>query len=233
MSTQTLNPALALVENLHSSIKGCSPSQELKSENDGNATTNSASLAEKLSDKIICHAWQRMISIYGHKWSSHLGFADDGTGLLTDAAKTWQKGLSGVTLEQLKYGFDMLIFKNHDWPPSLPEFRKLCLSNVPSGIPSADEVLQVLVAVQGRTGTLASRYQHPLIFAISQSINLFELRRARSLDAMRMIKSAYEKLILSGWQDWPAHAHIEQKAIEKDRNKSVGVSAFKLIRGDL
>ena len=149
MSTQTLNPALALVENLHSSIKGYSPSQELKSENDGNATTNSASLAEKLSDKIICHAWQRMISIYGHKWSSHLGFADDGTGLLTDAAKTWQKGLSGVTLEQLKYGFDMLIFKNHDWPPSLPEFRKLCLSNVPSGIPSADEVLQVLVIKVG------------------------------------------------------------------------------------
>ena len=101
MSTQTLNPALALVENLHLSIKGCSPSQELRNGNDGNATTNSASLAEKLSDKIMCHAWQRMISIYGHKWSSHLGFADDGTGLLTDAAKTWQKGLSGVTLEQL------------------------------------------------------------------------------------------------------------------------------------
>lgn len=197
------------------------------------ATNNSALLAEPLSDKIICHTWQRMLSIYGHKWSSHLGLADDGTGLITDSAKTWQKGLAGVTLEQLKYGFDMLIFKNHDWPPSLPEFRKLCLSNVNSELPSADEVLQVLVAVQSKTGTLASRYKHPLIFAVSQKINMFELRTAKSLDAKRMIKSTYEKLILSGWQDWPAHAHIEQKAIEKDRNKSVGVSAFKLIRGDL
>jgi hypothetical protein len=181
----------------------------------------------------MAHIWKRMLSIYGHKWASHLGVASDANGLLSDAAKTWQQGLSGVTIDQVKTGFDTLILKNHDWPPSLPEFRKLCLSNVPSGIPSMDEVLNVLVSVQGKNGTLASRYKHPLIFAISQNINLFELRTAKTLDAKRLINAAYEKFIDTGWQDWPEHAHLEQKAIARERNKSVGLSELMLIRGNL
>jgi hypothetical protein len=189
-----------------------------------------ASLTEALSDKVICHTWQRMLSIYGHKWASHLGQADDGTGTLTDAAKTWQKGLSGVTIDQLKHGFDALIFKNHDWPPSLPEFRKLCLSNVPSDIPSVDEVMKILASVSARSGSIAARYVHPFIFAVSMQIDMYALRSAKTIDAVRMIKPVYDKLIDTGWSDWPEFAHEEQKAIARSRNVPAALAALKLIR---
>ena len=227
-----MKSALSLVVNYPLSSKPPHQPQELKQETCGSSNNEKASLTE-LPNKTICDIWHRMGTIYGYKWASHMGVADGGDGVLTDAAKTWKKSLVGITLEQLKYGFDVLIFKNHDWPPSLPEFRKLCLSNVPSGVPGVDEVLKVLVSVQGKNGTLASRYKHPLIFAISQEINMFELRTAKTLDAKRLINAAYEKFIDTGWPDCPEHAHIEQKAIARERNKSVGLSAFRLIRGDL
>lgn len=160
-----------------------------------------------------------------------MGVADNGDGILTDAAKTWKKSLAGITIDNLKHGFDVLIFKSHDWPPSLPEFRKLCLSNVDSCIPSVDEVINVLVSVSGKQGTVADRYRHPMIFAISQKIDMHRLRIANNADVKRLVSDAYEKLIDTGREDFPEHAHVEQKAIAKERNKSVGVAAFRLIRG--
>ena len=228
--TETLKPALALVENCHSlsrqplQLQGSKPESYESRKNE---------LLIELSDKMICNIWQRMATIYGYKWVSHMGNADSGNGILTDASKTWQKGLRGVTIEQIKYGFDVLIFKNHEWPPSLPEFRKLCLSNMISGVPSMDEVLKVLISVQGKNGSLASRYRHPLIFAISQEIDMFELRTAKTMDAKRLVNAVYEKFIDIGWSDWPEHAHIEQKAIARERNKSVGLQAVGIIKGYL
>lgn len=174
-----------------------------------------------------------MGTIYGYKWVSHMGVADNGDGVLTDAAKTWKKSLVGITVDQLKCGFDTLIFKSHDWPPSLPEFRRLCLSNIPSGVPGEDEVMRVLVSVSGKKGSIAARYVHPLIFAISQKIDMHGLRMSKTADAVRMIGPVYEKSIDLGWSDWPEYAHEEQKAITRERDKSIGFSAFKLIKGGL
>jgi hypothetical protein len=177
-----------------------------------------------------------MLSIYGHKWASHLGLADDGTGALTDAAKTWQKGLAGVTVEQIKHGFDVLIFKNHDWPPSLPEFRKLCLSRSAENIPSIDEVVSILVLVSSKKGSIAARYEHPLVFSISQQIDMHGLRSAKTVDAKRLVKPIYERLVNSGWDGWPDHAHEDQLAISQDKpeiNRVVGKSAFSAIRSSL
>jgi hypothetical protein len=189
-----------------------------------------------LSDKVIGLIWQRMLSIYGHKWVSHLGVADDGEGELTDSAKTWKKGLAGITVEQVKHGFDVLIFKSHDWPPSLPEFRKLCLSKSVLDIPSLDQAIKMLVSIPYRTGSLANRYQHPLILAISSEIDMFALRTASTLEAKRMVKPIYEKLLDTGWKDWPDHAHKEQNCIENHKprsSKDFALSALSVIKGGL
>ncbi|MGZ4968013.1 MAG: hypothetical protein ACXV8O_01230 [Methylobacter sp.] len=182
-----------------------------------------------------------MLSIYGHKWSSHLGVADDGTGALTDAAKTWQKGLAGITVEQIKHGFDVLIFKNHDWPPSLPEFRKLCLSKNTDNAPTLDDVVSILVMVPTRQGSVATRYKHPLALAVSlhDGVDMFALRTAKFPDAKRMVKTAYEQCLKTGWVNWTEddlkEPDSKQKALghDKPRDKSVGVSAFRDIRAAL
>lgn len=76
-----------------------------------------------------------MSHIYGHRWSAGYGErAVDRDGNLTDVAKTWSSGLSGITGEQVAQGLRACVDRgvsgdteNAGWPPSLPEFRALCL----------------------------------------------------------------------------------------------------------
>lgn len=61
--------------------------------------------------------------MYGHKWVSNYGEEDDGT---------WQSGLRGVTPEQIGRGLAACLERVDVWPPSLPEFRQMCLYAPPS-----------------------------------------------------------------------------------------------------
>lgn len=60
--------------------------------------------------------------IYGHKWVSSYGETDDGT---------WSTGLYDVDREGLSRGLEALRRSDKEWPPSLPEFRQLCISGKP------------------------------------------------------------------------------------------------------
>lgn len=51
-------------------------------------------------------------------------------GSLSDVAQTWATGLSSVTGEQLATGLHACIESGNPWPPSLPEFRALCVPQV-------------------------------------------------------------------------------------------------------
>jgi hypothetical protein len=191
------------------------------------------SSTELFSDKVIAQIWKKMLEIYGHKWASHLGSASDSDGNLTDAAQTWRQGLTGVSLDGLKDGFSAVATGSYDWPPSLPEFRKLCLSQEKAGVPTLDEIVSILVTASSRTGSLSARYKHPLAFAVSQEIDMYTLRTAKTVDAKKMLKQVYGKLVCSGWPDWPDHAYKSQCALPLVRNpsKEPGKAALSVIRG--
>ena len=57
-----------------------------------------------------------MARIYGHKWTSIVK-VDDGT---------WLDGLRGISPDQVIEGLGRLVDEGFDWPPTLPEFKKLC-----------------------------------------------------------------------------------------------------------
>ena len=63
--------------------------------------------------------WERMAKIYGHKWVSSFGAADD---------DTWLMGLRDVTPQQIGIGLERCRTRPEPWPPTLPEFRALCKS---------------------------------------------------------------------------------------------------------
>lgn len=61
---------------------------------------------------------------YGAKWSAAMGekFADSGpTGTF------WQRGLVGITANQIDMGMVACAMRAEDWPPSVRDFRALCL----------------------------------------------------------------------------------------------------------
>jgi len=55
--------------------------------------------------------------IYGHKWTA-IAEADDGT---------WLQGLCGLSPRQVAHGLSKTVTRNNPWPPTLPEFRIICI----------------------------------------------------------------------------------------------------------
>jgi hypothetical protein len=61
----------------------------------------------------------RMSGIYGHKWVSSFGESD--------ADDSWAIGLSGFTGADIARGLKACMTSSEEWPPTLPQFRKLCM----------------------------------------------------------------------------------------------------------
>jgi len=57
---------------------------------------------------------------YGNKWLSAI------EGIEKIAVAEWSEQLAGLTGEQIKHGLDSW---TEDWPPSAPEFKKICLGH--------------------------------------------------------------------------------------------------------
>lgn len=99
------------------------------SEKSGEQTRNVNAAPLMLTDKQMGQVWERMARMYGHRWTSNYGAQDDGT---------WRKGLAGITPEQIGVGLVKCLEHSHgsgveDWPPTLSEFRAMCL---PEKIPT-------------------------------------------------------------------------------------------------
>lgn len=76
-----------------------------------------APLPQHLTGQHMILLWEKMTRIYGRKWSS-IAESDDGT---------WLQGLRGITPENLSKGLGGIINSGNAWPPSLPEFKRMCV----------------------------------------------------------------------------------------------------------
>ena len=65
----------------------------------------------------MARLWRRMGRIYGHRWASQYGAADDGT---------WAAALADLAEDELFAGLRACALSGDGWPPTLPEFRALC-----------------------------------------------------------------------------------------------------------
>ena len=93
-----------------------------------NARVLPATNSSALDARRIVNLWERMIHLYGHRFSAVFGeraMRPDGS--LTDVAHTWAGGLRGITGAQLAVGLRSCIESGTEWPPSLPAFRAMCI----------------------------------------------------------------------------------------------------------
>ena len=79
------------------------------------------------SAKSMARLWTNMASIYGHKWNSSFGEAAVINGNLTVIAKMWATGLIDIDPQGISDGLNACIKSGESWPPTLPEFIKLCV----------------------------------------------------------------------------------------------------------
>ncbi|MGO4700263.1 hypothetical protein [Dyella sp. 2RAB6] len=134
--------------------------------------------------------WSKAISIYGIHWANRFGETPEHlsagefhqAGELTDTGATWREGLAGLTREQLALGLRRCVMSASGYPPTLPEFRALCL-----GVPSFEKVQLVLTNTKGQDEATAG-----FVRLVWRFLDAYRLARADKRDAAQMIRGAYE-----------------------------------------
>ena len=146
--------------------------------------------------------------------------------------------MAGLTGKQIKSGFDALRKNGEEWPPNAIRFRKLCLSRELEGVPTVDEVYNILSTVSKRKGSIRFRYQHPLVFYISQDdkLDMQNVRGSSLKIAIGLIAPVYDRLMRDGWPDWKPEHLLNPNLIEHKPaavSRDLGRKSFSEIRKSL
>lgn len=111
-----------------------------------------------------------MADVYGHRWVSSYG-ADPRSG----SGDTWRRGLGGLTPQQLGHGVERCVAGVYAWPPTLGEFRALCL-----GVPT-------FAAVR-----LDTEKRDAFTVLVWKHLDGYRYRQASADHADRMLREAYD-----------------------------------------
>ena len=76
--------------------------------------------SEPASKETVSRIWLIMANLFGHKWTSSYGADVDPDGV-------WRAALKGVSDDKVKEALNLVADSGAEWPPSAPEFRKLCV----------------------------------------------------------------------------------------------------------
>ena len=104
--------------------------------------------------------------MYGHKWVSIYPDSD----VLIEAETEWGRALAGISLDDIKRGLDRCVDEYPSWPPTIGEFKQLCLPDPGElGLPNIGTVLKEICSSRLREfGAPPKPYSHGLILAIIQ-----------------------------------------------------------------
>lgn len=115
-----------------------------------------------------------MTETYGHRWTSSFG-------VLPRADHAWAKHLTGLNGRQIANGLaQMSNLDTEGWPPSAPQFRKLCLHV--TGLPSEAEAWQE---------ALAGKYSHEAVRIAAENTSTFDLRSGKPDD--KALRQRFER----------------------------------------
>lgn len=133
-----------------------------------------------------------MSRIYGHRWTSGFTEADDGT---------WLTGLRDLLPEELAAGLRACIHREDDWPPTLPEFRRLCLGQ-------EEKALAVERALRGPESELAWRMR--------RLVGSWDMRHKPERELRSQLASVYEDAVAEHMDERVRMPLEERKALAHD-----------------
>ena len=137
----------------------------------------------------------------------------------TEVKEAWGEGLAGVTAGEIATALRSCL--KREWPPTLPEFRSLCL-------PPPDYHRMFLDACSGR-------YPQPLTYWAAQQFGHFELRNS----TWRSAEKRWQKLVDELIEDEPLPPipeHVGAKALPapgKTMSTEVAAQAIAAMRAML
>jgi hypothetical protein len=140
----------------------------------------SVTAAQTLPTDTVSKLWRLMTEVFGYRWASAYG--------TTDQSGTWSKGLAGLTAEDIGRGVRRVIDLGMEWPPSLPEFRKLCEPDeVDLGLPTMDQAYR---AASRRDWSL-----HPAVYHAAKIVGVWDLEQKPEHITRPRFADAWESII--------------------------------------
>lgn len=159
-------------------------------------TTTSSTSPQPIPLDWIERLLDKMLLDYGKKFVDQWGAVD------TDKLIAhWSRELAGYLPAELKRGYEALA--GRDWPPSLPEFKRMCRPAVDGLVAYYEAVEGVRARERGEMGT----WSHPAIFWASVKL-AFDLKSL----SYSSIKDRWE-VALSTEMDKGQWAEIPQPAL--------------------
>jgi len=139
----------------------------------------------------------RMVSRYGHRWTSQYGDDVDGIAMVE-----WRQTIGAISHTQLVQGFEADRLRGDGWPPASTEFAAWC-----RGIPSARHVL---ARMRG-----SDHQPTPFLMLVWQHVDRWMLAKADTRTAHHLILDAYdqarEHVLAGGALPQLASANIEHE----------------------
>jgi len=157
----------------------------------------SLTFASSTSTNALPEAWverlfERMLLDYGKKFSDQWSGADTDT-----LIAHWSRELADYSGAELKRGMDAL--SSREWPPTLPEFKKLCRRPLDPTVAYQEAV----AGVQARQGGKYGKWSHPAIYWAAMPLSL-ELREQTYSQVKARWEAALTKQFDQGqWDEIP------------------------------
>ncbi len=130
-------------------------------------TRDDGSKISPASTTMMARLWQLMTELYGHKWTSVHGLADE--------SGNWGKVLGGIDGRQLAEGIRRCTQNGDPWPPSAPEFRALCESGR-SSLCIPDVASAWREAVEACTDPTVFKFSHPIVHEAARLTDWYSIR---------------------------------------------------------
>lgn len=170
----------------------------------------SLTFASSTSTNALPEAWverlfERMLLDYGKKFSDQWGGADTDT-----LIAHWSRELAGYSGAELKLGMDAL--SSREWPPTLPEFKRLCRRPLDPTVAYQEAV----AGVQGRQRGEYGKWSHPAIYWAAMPLSL-ELREQPHSQIRTRWEAALSKQLDQGRWDNIPHPMVALPAPGKAR----------------
>ena len=157
----------------------------------------------------------KMLSLYGNKFSDMWRDQD-----ISVIKKVWAEELGKLSRDDMARGAKMLMQK--EWPPTLPEFIKMCKPVIDPLSAYYEAVNGVAARARGERG----EWSHPAVFWASVKVGAFDLKNS-SYSAIkgRWEASLAEELAKERWNEIP-DAAIALPAPSQKAEKAVADKYF-------
>jgi len=149
----------------------------------------SSTSTEALPERWVERLFERMLLDYGKKFADQWGGAD------TDALIAhWSRELAGYSGAELKRGLDAL--STREWPPTLPEFKKLCRRP----LDATAAYYEAVAGTQERANGKYGKWSHPAIYWAAMPLS-FDLREQTYSQIKTRWEAALNEQLDKG--EWP------------------------------